>query len=319
MTMKKLMIRATTVFGAAVLAGCGSTGLTEEAQNDVPTSIWYENANILVQANDPDLKADSFIGVPALDAIVDTVKDIMVQAPVWAVSKAEEKQFENAYMESAKALNGGADGAELVVKGEAFKCALMMDTFAQEVAHADAATSLAKEAKKANYAQNGQVYDAAVAKVVDYANNQVYVFQSCADDAARKSFFAAPERGQWGDRSEEIAAKIKKCVAKADNEAAAKAAVAKLCKEMGVKEFEWSDVAKRLVGDLAKMQQAVVDFANALQSNSDLQTKIAAAAFGGEIVPGTSGKETLAVINRVRKQLQTTVELLTWLSKSVVI
>lgn len=317
--MKKLMIRATTVFGAAVLAGCGSTGLTEEAQNDVPTSIWYENANILVQANDPDLKADSFIGVPALDAIVDTVKDIMVQAPVWAVSKAEEKQFENAYMESAKALNGGADGAELVVKGEAFKCALMMDTFAQEVAHADAATSLAKEAKKANYAQNGQVYDAAVAKVVDYANNQVYVFQSCADDAARKSFFAAPERGQWGDRSEEIAAKIKKCVAKADNEAAAKAAVAKLCKEMGVKEFEWSDVAKRLVGDLAKMQQAVVDFANALQSNSDLQTKIAAAAFGGEIVPGTSGKETLAVINRVRKQLQTTVELLTWLSKSVVI
>lgn len=317
--MKKLMIRATAMFGAAVLAGCGSTGLTEQAQNDVPTSIWYENAIILVQANDPDLKADSFIGVPALDAVVDTVKDILVQAPVWAVSKAEEKQFENAYMESAKALNGGADGAELVVKGEAFKCALMMDTFAQEVAHADAATSLAKEAKKANYAQNGQVYDAAVAKVVDYANNQVYVFQSCADDAARKSFFAAPERGQWGDRSEEIAAKVKKCVAKADNEAAAKAAVAKLCKEMGVKEFEWSDVAKRLVGDLAKMQQAVVDFANALQSNSDLQTKIAAAAFGGEIVPGTSGKETLAVINRVRKQLQTTVELLTWLSKSVVI
>ena len=317
--MKKLMMRATTVFGAAVLAGCGTTGLTEQAQNDVPTSIWYENATILVRANDPDLKADSFIGVPALDAIVDTVKDIMVQAPVWAVSKAEEKQFENAYMESAKALNGGADGAELVVKGEAFKCALMMDTFAQEVAHAKAATSLEKEAKKANYAQNGQVYDAAVAKVVDYANNQVYVFQSCADDAARTSFFAASERGQWGDRSEEIAAKIKNCVAKADNEAAAKAAVAKLSKEMGVQEFEWSNVAKLLAGDLAKMQQAVVDFANALQSNSDLQTKIAAAAFGGEIVPGTSGKETLAVIDRVRKQLQTTVELLTWLSKSIVI
>ena len=317
--MKKLMMVAAAALGAVAIVGCASSGLSDAAKQDVPTTIWYDNANLLVDANDPDLKADSFIGVPALDAVVDVVKDILVQVPAWTVTKVEQMHFQNTYMESAKAINGGADGADLVVKGEAFKTLLLMDTFAQEVAHAKAAVSLSKEEKLANYAQNEQVYNDAVAKVVDYANNQVFAFQSCADDAARKDFFASPDRGQWSARAEEIAAKIKACVAKADDEAAAKAGIAKLCAEMGVQEVDWSEVSKLLAADLEKVQKAIQDFAQVMQNDKDLQMRIAGAAFGGEIVPGTSGKETLAVIQRFGKQLAVNAKLLAWLIKSVAV
>ena len=311
------------IAGAAALAGamtgcclfCSSgPTLSEEAKKNNDTAIWYDNTIILVKANDPDLKADSFIGIPALDAVVDSVKDILAQAPVWTVSKAEQMVFEKAYADSMKELNGGAS-SELAVKKAAFKCALTMDAFAQEVAHAKAAVSLEKEAKKANYEQNEAVYEAAIAKVCDYANNHVYVLEEkCVDDAARANFFASAERKEWGSSTDEIVAKIKKCREEAgNNEAAAKIAKAKLSKEMGVQEFEWSEVGARLAGDLAKMQKAISDFASILQSDSDLQTKIAKAAFGGEIVEGVSGKETLAVMDRVRKQFTVTAELIAWL------
>lgn len=317
--MKKLMIAAAAASVGALISGCATSGLTDEAKQNVPTTIWYDNASLLVDANDPDLKADSFIGVPSLDAVVDSVKDILVQVPAWTVTKVEQMHFQNAYMESAKALNGGADGAALVVKGEAFKTTLMMDAFAQEVAHAKAAVSLDKDGKKDNYAQNEQVYNDAVAKAVDYANNQVFVFESCADDAARKAFFASPDRGQWGARADEIAAKISACVAKADDEAAAKAGIAKLCKEMGVQEVDWIEVAKVLAKDLEKIQKATQDLAQVMQNDKDLQQRIAKAAFGGEIVPGTSGKETLAVIQRFGKQLAVNAKLIAWLIKSLAV
>ncbi len=316
--MNKLMIGVVAGLSAIVMAGCTSDGLSKEAQENVPTVVWYDNANLLVDANDPDMKADSFIGVPALDAVVDTVKDILVQVPSWTVARVEQMHFQNAYMESAKALNGGADGADLVVKGEAFKTVLLFDVFAQEVAHAEAAKTLDKEGKKTNYAQNEQVYNDAVAKVVDYANNQIFAYESCADDAARNKFFAAPERSQWGSRAEEIAGKIKACVAKADNEDAAKKGIAKLCKEMGVTETDWAEVGKLLAADLEKIQKAVQDLANALQEPT-LQQAIAKAAFGGEIVPGTSGKETLAVIQRFSKQLAVNGKLIAWLIKSIAV
>ncbi len=42
------------------------------------------------------------------------------------------------------------------------------------------------------------------------------------------------------------------------------------------------------------------------------------AGFGGEIVEGVSGKETLAAINCFRKQLTVSIELLTWLTGAVI-
>ena len=316
--MKKLMIIAGATALAGAMTGCclfcssGPT-LSEEAKKNNDTAIWYDNTIILVKANDPDLKADSFIGVPALDAVVDTVKDILAQAPVWTVAKAEQMVFEKAYADSVKELNAGAS-SELAVKKGAFKCALTMDAFAQEVAHANAAVSLEKDAKKANYEQNEAVYEAAIAKTCDYANNQIYVLETCKDDAARADFFTSPDRKEWSARTDEIVAMIKKCIAEAGtDEASAKVAVAKLSREMGVQEFEWSEVGARLAGDLAKIQKAITDFASILQSDSDLQAKIAKAAFGGEIVEGVSGKETLAVMDRVRKQFTVTAELIAWL------
>ena len=316
--MKKLMMIAGAAALAGAMTGCcifGKSGptLSEDAKKNNDTAIWYDNTIILVKANDPDLKADSFIGVPSLDAVVDSVKDILAQAPVWTVSKAEKMQFDAAYDESMKELNAGAS-SELAVKKAAFKCALTMDAFSQEVAHAKAAISLGKEAKKANYEQNETVYEAAFAKTCDYANNQIYVLETCKDDAARTEFFASPDRKEWSSRTDEIVAMIKKCREEAgNNEAAAKIAKAKLSKEMGVQEFEWSEVGARLAGDLAKMQKAISDFASILQSDSDLQAKIAKAAFGGEIVEGVSGRETLAVMDRVRKQFTVTAELIAWL------
>ncbi|MGN0846771.1 MAG: hypothetical protein ACI4RA_05240 [Kiritimatiellia bacterium] len=317
--MKKLMSIVAAVTVVAMILGCASSGLSDAAKENVPTTIWYDNANLLVEANDPDLKADTFIGVPALDAVVDSVKDVLAQVPAWTVAKVEQKHFDNMYMESAKALNGGADGADLIVKGEAFKTALMMDTFAEEVAHAKAAIGLPREERKANHAKNAEVYEAAGAKVIDYANNQILVFETCADDAARKAFFADSGRAVWNARMDEIVAKVKACVAKADDEAAAKAGIAKLCKEMGVEEYDWNEVAARLVADLEKVQKAIQDLAQAMQTDAELQQKIAMAAFGGEIVPGTSGKETLAVIQRFSKQLAVNAKLIAWLIKSLAV
>ena len=301
---------------AGLMTGCASSGLSEAAKQDTYTSMWYDNASLLVEANDPDLKADTLIGITALDTIVDGVKDILVQVPALTVSKVERIHFNNMYMESAKAVNGGADGADLVVKGEAFKTALLMDTFAQEVAHADAAAKGPLENRKDFYAKNGEVYDAAAAKCVDYANNQIFPFVSCADDAARKAFFADPSRAKWDARTTEIAGKIHACIAVADNEDAAQAAVDKLCREMGVTEYDWAQVAELLVRYAEKLNKASSDLAAALQEPT-LQAAIAKAAFGGEIVPGTSGKETLAVIQRFGKQLAVNIKLTAWLIKSL--
>ena len=316
--MKKLMIVAGVFALAGIVTGCASSGLSKDAEQDVVTKIWYDNAELLVEANDPDLKADAYTGVSAVDAIVDTVKDVFVQVPVWTVARVEQKHFDSTYMESAKAINGGTDGADLVVKGEAFKTVLLFDTFAQEVAHADAAAALPKDQRKGFYEKNEEVYNAASAKCVDYANNQIFVFQSCIDDAARNAFFADASRAQWNDRTAEIVGKIKACIAKADNEAAAKAAIAKLCKDMGVKEYDWAQVAGILAQDLEKVNKAVQDLAAALQEPS-LQAAIAKAAFGGEVVPGTSGKETLAAIDRFRKQLAVNAKLIAWLMKSLAV
>lgn len=316
--MNKLMMVASAISAGALISGCASSGLTEEAQNNAPTVIWYDNANLLVEANDPDLRADVFIGVPALDAVVDAVKDILVQVPNWAVTKVEQKHFENTYMESAKAINGGADDKDAVVKGEAFKTVLLMDTFADEVAHTAKAAAVPKEERPPIYAENENVFKAAQAKTVEYANNHIYVFET-TDKAQRAAFFEDPARAQWNTKAEEVAAKIKACVAASDNEKEAKAAMAKLCKEMGVQEVNWVDVAKLLQQDLEKIQKAIQDFANAMQSDSDLQQKIVKAAFGGEIVPGTSGKETLAVIARFGKQMTVNAKLIAWLIKSLAV
>lgn len=316
--MKRLMFVAAAAAVGSMISGCASSGLTEEAQQNVPTSIWYESANLLVDAHDPDLKADTLIGLTQLDIIVDAVKDILVQVPAWTVAKVEQKHFNSMYMESAKAVNGGADGADLVVKGEAFKTSLLLDTFAQEVAHTEASQKCALDQRKDFYAKNEEIYNAAVAKCVDYANNQIFPFESCADDAARKAFFADASRTKWDARTAEIVSKIMGCISKADNEEAAKAAMAKLCKDMGVTEYDWIKVAQLLARYLEKLQKATQDLAQALQEPT-LQQAITKAAFGGEIVPGTSGKETLAVIQRFGKQLAVNVKLITWLMKALVV
>lgn len=316
--MNKLTIVSGALALAGMVAGCASSGLTDEAKQNVQTTLWYENANLLVDAHDPDLKADTLIGVPALDLIVDAVKDIINQVPTWSVSRIEQMHFKNMYMESAKAVNGGADGAELVVKGEAFKATLLLDTFAQEVAHAEAARQSPLEQRKNFYAENAKVYDAAVAKCVDYANSQVFRLESCADDASRKAFFADASRAQWDVRTTEIVGKIMGCIAKADDEKAAEVAIANLCREMGVTTYDWTEVGKLLVVYLEKLQKATQDLAQALQEPT-LQAAVAKAAFGGEIVPGTSGKETLAVIKRFGNQLAVSVKLVTWLMKSLAV
>lgn len=295
--MNKLMMVAGAALVGAMVTGCATSGLKEEAKNDVNTALWYDNATLLVDANDPDLTADATTKIPAIDGPLNTVKDIIALVPMWTVARVEEKHFENCYMESAKAINAGADGADLVVKGEAFKTALLMDTFADEKSQADAA-----------------------AKAVDYANKHIYPFQMArkAGDAKCKEFFKDESRKQWDAKTDEFVARIRDCVNKADNEAAAKAGIAKLCKEMGVRNVDWKQVAVRLAGDLEKLNAALIAVTTAL-SDANLAAKIAAGAFGAEIVPGTSAKETLAAIDRTRKQLEVSIRLIGWLMKSVVV
>lgn len=317
-------------FCAVILAfvtGCATSkgGLSKEALNNVPTKLWYDNANLLVKANKPDLKADAFTGVPALDAVVDTVKDIIVQVPNWLVARVEQKHFDNAYAECAKAVNSGKNGADVVIKGQAFKTALLMDTFAQEVAHAEAAVGASPEEKMKLYAQNKQVYEEAVKKVSDYAQNEVFAYESCLDDAKRQAFFTAESRADWNDGITDIAEKISDCIKKAnakdatkEDKKANKEAIAELCEEMGVQKMDWGEVSVLLAGDMQKLQQALTDFIQIIQNDSDLQGRIAKVALGGEIVSGVSGKETLAAINRFKDQAAVSIELIGWLISDLV-
>lgn len=329
--MNKLMMIGAGAAMAGMVSGC-ATGLTEEARNTPGVEIWYDNANVLVDANDPDLKADSFIGVPALDAVVDGVKDIVALVPTWATSKVEQKVLDGMYMTSAKQVSSGDANADLVMKGEAFKAVLLFDTFADEVAHVKAAEEIKvklngiqlgrakddpevvalKEARKANYAENENVKGVALEKVITYANGPIYKYQSAQDDASRKAVMADAEYAKFDAQIEEVAAKIKACIATSDSEEAAKAAVEKLYADMGVQKVDWAKVGELLQADLEKIQKAVEDLANALQEPT-LQQAIATAAFGGEIVPGTSGKETLATIARFGKQVAVSGKLLAWL------
>lgn len=315
--MKNVCATALVAVGSLIITGCATDGLSEAAQNSATTKIWFDNASVLVDANDPDLKADTLTGVASIDLIVDSVKDILVQIPSWSVSRVEQKHFNGAYMECAKAVNAGSDGAELVVKGEAFKTMLLMDTIAQEIAHTDAALKGSLNQRKDIYAKNAEVYDAAVAKVVDYANNQIYALDSCADDAARVAFYADPSRSQWDARTAEITKKIMACVANAQDEAAAKDAMEKLCREMGVQSYDWIRIAKLLPNYLEKLQKAIQELTTAMQEPT-LAFAISKVAFGGEIVPGTAGKETLAVIKRFGKQLKVNVQLVGWMMKAIV-
>lgn len=316
--MKRLFFTSALVLAIIVVTGCASTkGLSDEAKNNVPTSIWYKNAMLLIDANDPDMKADAHTGIPGIDGPIDTVKDIISLVPRWTVAKVEERHFNNMYMESAKALNSGTEGAKLVVKGEAFKTTLLLDTFKDEDTHARNALALDLEARKANYADNAKVYKEAENKVNDYANNQILAFESCNSDDARTAFFTDATRKQWDNACDEIVAKIMDCVDKSDDVALTRQGKAKLCKEMNVQSVDWMMVAQRLEGDLAKLEQASMDISQAI-ANPELAAKIAASQLGAEIVPGVSGKETLAAINRARKQLVISIRLIGWLIKVAV-
>ena len=316
--MKRMLFTSVLVLAILVVTGCASTkGLSDGAKKNVPTSIWYKNAMLLIDANDPDMKADAHTGIPSIDGPLDTVKDIVSLVPIWTVAKVEERHFDNMYMESAKALNSGTDGAKLVVKGEAFKTALLLDTFEAEATHARNALALDTEARKGNYADNAKIYEEAVGKVIEYANNQILVFESCNGDAARTTFFADPARKQWDAACDEIVVKIMECVDKSDNKALAQQGKEKLCKKMGVQSVDWALVGQRLQDDLTKLEKASMDISQAV-AEPELAGKIAASRLGAEIVPGTSGKETLAAINRARKQVTVSIRLIGWLIKVAV-
>lgn len=316
--MKRLFFTSALVLAILVVTGCASTkGLSDDAKMNVPTSIWYKNAMLLIDANDPDMKADAHTGIPSIDGPLDTVKDIVSLVPSWTVAKVEERHFNNMYMESAKALNSGADGAKLVVKGEAFKTALLLDTFEAEAAHARNALALDPDARKDNYADNVKVYEEAVNKVNDYANNQILAFESCNGDAARTAFFTDASRKQWDTACDEIVDKIMECIDKADDEVLTRQGKEKLCKKMNVQSVDWVMVAQRLQNDLIKLEKASMDISQAI-ANPELAGKIAASRLGAEIVPGTSGKETLAAINRARKQVTVSIRLVGWLIKVAV-
>lgn len=320
-----LLITGCTIFGGK------SNALTEAEQNDVQTKLWYDNAKILVQANDPDLRADSYIGITALDAIVDSVKDVLAQVPAWTVTHVEQKHFNSMYMESAKALNSGVDDVDLVVKGEAFKTVLMMDTFAQSVAHTKEAENLKieiaklqfqdpndaripelKQLKAANYLENDAIYEASEEKMYNYLHNEIYPFNVAIDDAARKEFFASPLRQKWDVRTTEIAAKIRGCLATSDDEEAAKVAMTRLSKEMGVAEVDWLQVVQLLGSDLVRLQEGLSQLTSALQQ-PDIIMLLTKARFGGEVAPGISGKEALASVKRFTYQLKVNIQLITWL------
>ena len=83
---------------------------------------------------------------------------------------------------------------------------------------------------------------------------------------------------------------------------------------MRVNEFNFSDdVLANLKADLEKITTVLTkDLPEAMQE-PELQKSLAKAAFGGEVVPGVAGKETLAELNRFRKQLQVTSKMLGWL------
>ena len=44
--MNKLMMFASAAMVGAMVTGCATSGLTEEAKNEVNTALWYDNATL---------------------------------------------------------------------------------------------------------------------------------------------------------------------------------------------------------------------------------------------------------------------------------
>lgn len=303
--LKQAMIVATVATMGVMMCGCASTGLTEEEKNTAGVEIWYDNATLLAKANDPDLRVDVKIGIPSVDAVVNTVKDVTGIAPQWVEAKVEEMHFEGMFMESAKALNAGSGDAELTVKCEAFKTALLLDSVASE--------------KAVTTRDGGEALDAALALRDKYTHEQIFPLLRCEDDADRRGFFETTSR-QWDAETDRIVALVRTCVdeaSKEKNDKATAAAKERLFRRMGVQKYDWGKVGQKLAEDIVKLQKASADLAVAL-ADPALQQKMVKAGFGGEIVEGVSGKETLAALDCFRKQLTVSIELLTWLTGAIV-
>ena len=308
--LKQTMIVATVATLGVMMCGCASTGgLTEEEKKVPGLELWYENATMLVKANDPDLRADVKIGIPELDAVVNSVKDITGITPQWAESRVKELHFDGAYMEAAQQLEVPGD-KKLAMKSVAFKSALFLDTVKKESA--------------VNKRDGGEALEAALDLRTKYAREQIKPLVLCIDEESRQAFFNDPSRKQWDKETTRIAVEIAKVVKVAKtakqsgDEAAAKAALAakrKLFDSVGAREFDWGKVGLKLAEDTVKLQKAVTEVAMIQSQNPDLAKKIAMAKLTGQqIVAGVDGKETLAAIECFTKQLKVSIELLTWLS-----
>lgn len=277
--MKKMMMfGALAVLGGALLVGCASTPELSPADEAI-VKDWRDNTQLLIETSDPDLSAECKSGIEEVDALANTVTPIARSVSLLIANKLRLTMAENAYADYSAWLgtNPKADAATRLrmAKRYCFEIGLALSS-TEETLNDNVLKYLAYD--KLQNPENGK----------------------STNEAAWDDFFA-----KNGSAEVDMWAK-----ALVDNWVAEKPDA--FFKAINVKAGDYSKA-------LPKLQKWVTDISTAaaritaITSNSDTAKVLAAASFGKSVVDGISGKETVAAVNRLRKQITITGKLLPWL------
>lgn len=115
---KMTKLCAWALVGGAFLTGCASTSLTPEQEAEV--GIWLDDAQMLMDARDPDMTAACQTGIREVDTVANTVTPVSQAVSKLVNDYIREKQAQQAWEEYVGWVNS-AEGAKL--QGDALKAA----------------------------------------------------------------------------------------------------------------------------------------------------------------------------------------------------
>lgn len=265
--MKKMMtIGAASALVCAIFVGCaGSTKLTPEQEAAV--GPWREQAQMMIDARDPDLTATCKSGIAEIDAVANTVTPIATAVNKWMQDYIREAQADFAWNTYIGWKNGPDSGK---LSADAFK------------------VEAARQAKLAcvepGLALNSKDADADALKVLDY--RQLDRSNVAAVDAFLSENLPA-DMNAWASALE----------------ANAGTGPEGFYKAIKVETTDWSAIVGQLQSSLEQLTKA--------------NTSIVAATKNPEVIaklnPLTGSKETIAAVDRLRKQISVTMEQIPWL------
>lgn len=262
-TMMKFGVFAAV--GCALLSGCASTSLTPEQEAEV--GVWRDDAQMLLEATDPDLTAACQSGIAEVDTVANTVTPVSQAMSKMVCDYIRVKQAQQAWEEYVGWMNS-AEPAKL--KGDELKAASLRQA---KVACFEAGLML-----------NTKDPEADALKVWDKRHMDVTKDEEV--DALLASV-QIPELEPWAD------ALVKNYGESPEP----------FYNAIKVEQGKWADLLPSLAAHLATLTGANTKLADVLK-----KPELAA-----KLNPLTGSKETIAAVNRLRKQLTVSIKEINWM------